>query len=78
MTMKPFFQIHDFNETNIIESPITLVSTPTKANRYIDPSIAAKKYVHLCTQNPANGGTPAIDNNVIVKVIANSGLIRER
>ena len=56
---------------------MTLVSTPITAKKYIEPSIAAKK-TYILAQKPANGGTPAIDNRDIVKVIASIGFMRDK
>ena len=49
-----------------------LVKTPTITIKYIEDSSAEKKTYNL-EKNPANGGTPAIENKLIDKVNANNG-----
>ena len=55
---------------------MTLVNTPTTANKYIEPSMAAKK-TYIFARNPLNGGTPALLNMIAVKVNAINGLMRD-
>jgi hypothetical protein len=51
-----------------------LVKTPTITIKYIEDSSAEKKTYNL-EKNPANGGTPAIENRVNAIVIAKRGFI---
>ena len=55
--------------------PITLVTTATNATEYICAEIADWNTMYF-PKNPANGGTPAIENSNNAKEIPNTGLVR--